>query len=385
MTARGFGQRLREIQVPWTGIPLLLCLMAGWSLFSLGGREIRSGAFLRGDSRYYASATVSLWHDHDLDLQNQLLGGLVVHERQVALGTAGEWYPMQPILMPVLAIPFYAFFGAAGFLVFNALAMTLLALILWAICRMYVSPGTATGTVALVGGGSFLRAYLVNFSPDILSAVLVLGGLYLILRRKNLAGGLALGVSVLAKVTNLFVSLLVLALLCFRRPRPSVLSAAAGLLPGVALWMLVNLAMFGSPTATGYDQTIVLQEGVVTTVSHRGFFDLPLLEGIRGQLLDPRAGILTTSPLLLLALPGLVPLFRRHRWDGLLFLGISEFLFLLFSTYRWWSTSHYGNRFLIVPVALTAVPIALALDGMRKSILSAWGAREAAALASRSR
>ena len=201
----------------------------------------------------------------------------------------------------------------------------------------------------------------------------------------SFAGGLALGVSGLAKVTNLFVSLLVLGLLCFRRPRMSVLAAGAGLLPGVALWMLLNLTMFGSPTTTGYDRTIVLQEGAVTTVSHRGFFDLPLLDGIRGQLLDPKAGILTTSPLLLLALPGLVPLFRRHRWDGLLFLGISEFLFLLFSTCRWWFTTRYGPCFLMVPVALTAVPMALALDEFRKTLLSAWDARGAALWASKIR
>jgi len=385
MTARGFPQRLRELQVPLTGIPLLLCMVAGWSLLALHGREIRSGAFLIGDCPYYASATVSLWHDHDLNLENQLRGGLVVHQKQVALGRGGEWYPKHPILMSVFSIPLYAAFGTAGFLIFNMLMMTLLAVILWAICRLYVSPGTATAAVALVVGGSFLRAYLYDYSADVFSAVLVLGGVFLILKRGNFAGGLVLGVSVLAKVTNLFISLLVLGLLCFRRPRTSVLAAGAGLLPGVALWMLVNLAMFGSPTTTGYDRTIVLQEGAVTTVSHRGFFDLPLLEGIRGQLLDPKAGILTTSPLLLLALPGLVPLFRRHRWDGLLFLGISEFLFLLFSTYRWWFTTRYGPRFLMVPVALTAVPMALALDGFRKTLLSAWEARGAALWASKIR
>ncbi|MCI0566625.1 MAG: hypothetical protein L0Z52_00360 [Acidobacteria bacterium] len=371
--------------MPWTGIPLLLCMVAGWSLVSLRGREIRSGAFLIGDCPYYASATVSLWHDHDLNLENQLRGGLVVHERQLALGKGGEWYPKHPILMSLFSIPFYVAFGTAGFLLFNTLMMALLAVILWAICRLYVSPGTATAAVALVVGGSFLRAYLYDFSADVFSAMLVLGGVFLILKRGNFAGGLALGVSVLAKVTNLFISLLVLGLLFFRRPRMSVLAAGAGLLPGVALWMLLNFAMFGSPTTTGYDRTIVLQGGAMTTISHRGFFDLPLLEGILGQLLDPRVGILTTSPLLLLALPGLVPLFRRHRWDGLLFLGISEFLFLLFSTYHWWFTSRYGPRFLMVPVALTAVPMALALDGFRKTLLSAWDARGAALPASRSR
>ena len=385
MAGGEFTKGLRGNRVPWAGIPLLLLLLAGWFLISLGGKEIRSGAFLIGDCPYYASAAVSLWHDHDLDLRNQLRGGLAVHEKQVALGRGGQWYPKHPILMSIFAIPFYAAFGTAGFLIFNALMMALLVLILWAICRLYVSPGTATAAVALVAGGSFLRAYVYNFSPDVFSAVLVLAGVFLILKRRSFSGGLALGVSVLAKVTNLFVSLVVLSILCFRRPRTNVLAAGAGLLPGIAVWMLLNLSMFGSPATTGYDRTIVLQEGAITTVSHRGFFDLPLLEGIRGQLLDPRVGILSTSPLLLLALPGLIPLFRRHRWDGLLFLGISEFLFLLFSTYRWWATSHYGNRFLVVPVALAAVPMAFALDGFLRSIHSAWGARGAALLATRSR
>jgi hypothetical protein len=81
----------------------------------------------------------------------------------------------------------------------------------------------------------------------------------------------------------------------------------------------------------------------------------------------------------------LLPLFRRYPWDGLLFLGISEFLFLLFSTYRWWSTSHYGNRFLMVPVALAAVPMAFTLDALRRSIVSTWGTRGAALPSSRGR
>jgi hypothetical protein len=362
-----------------------VALLAGWFVVALHGREARSGAFLIGDCPYYASATVSLWHDRDLDVQNQLRGGLAVHQRQVALGQGGQWYPKHPVLMSIAALPFYAAFGTAGFLLFNSLMMALLAIILWAICSLYVSRGIATAAVALVIGGSFLRAYLYNFSPDVFAAVLVLAGVWLLLKHQCFAGGLALGISVLAKVTNLFVSLVVLAILCLRRPRASALWAGAGLLPGVAAWMFLNLAMFGSPTTTGYDRTLVLQGDVPGTVSHRGFFDLPLLEGIRGQLLDPRVGILTTSPLLLLALPGLIPLFRRHRWDGLLFLGISEFLFLLFSTYRWWSTSHYGNRFLMVPVALAAVPMAFSLDGLRSWMLSIRGARGAALLAPRSR
>jgi len=71
---------------------------------------------------------------------------------------------------------------------------------------------------------------------------------------------------------------------------------------------------------------------------------------------------------LLLALPGFVLLIRRRPWEGLLLLCLCEFTFLLFSTYRWWATSHYGNRFLMVPVGLTAVPLSLTFDWMRQAL-----------------
>ncbi|HKQ96943.1 MAG TPA: hypothetical protein VJV75_03625, partial [Candidatus Polarisedimenticolia bacterium] len=72
--------------------------------------------WLVGDGPYYAETAVSLLHDHDLDLRNQLPGGLVVHGPQIALGAGGEWYPKHPILLPVLGLPFLAAFGLPGLL-----------------------------------------------------------------------------------------------------------------------------------------------------------------------------------------------------------------------------------------------------------------------------
>jgi hypothetical protein len=138
-------------------------------------------------------------------------------------------------------------------------------------------------------------------------------------------------------------------------------------LPFLLILAVLNTAMFGSPAVSGYDRTLVLENGSPLTVSHRGFFDLPLLEGIRGQIFSPRTGLLPTSPLLLLALPGFLLLLRRHPWEGLLLFSLCEFTFLLFSTYRWWATSHYGNRFLMAPVALCAVPLALSLDWLGRA------------------
>jgi hypothetical protein len=335
-------------------------------LLSLMGRPIRSGEFLIGDCPYYASTAVSLWVDGDIDLRNQLKGGLEAHQGQVALGLRGEWYPKHPVLMPVLTLPFYAAFGVAGFLIFNLLDLGTLALVIWGLCRRHVSPGVSTLATSAVLGGTFLRAYVYNYSPDLFSAILVLGGILLLLRERALPAGALLGLSVMAKITNLFTLLMVAAFLLFRPNRRDALRLLSGAIPFLLLLALLDTAMFGNPAVSGYDRTLVLENGSPVTVSHRGFFDLPLLQGIQGQLFSPGKGLVTTSPLLLLAVPGFFRLLRRHSWEGLLILCLWEFTFLLFSTYRWWATSHYGNRFLMVPVALTGVPLAYTLDWIRQ-------------------
>jgi hypothetical protein len=347
---------------------LLSLLVAAGIGLSLWGREIRSGSFLIGDCPYYASAAVSLLVDGDLDLKNQLKGGLEVHQRQVALGLHGEWYPKHPILMSALSVPFYAGLGVAGFLLFNLLVVGCLAGVIWALCRRHVTPALATLSTAILLAGTFLRAYVYNYSPDLFAAVLFLGGLWLVLRERPLGGGLFLGLAVLAKITNLFALLIVAAFACCRHDRRQALRLAAGALPPLLLLALFNSLMFGSPTTTGYDRTLVLAQGEAVTVSHRGFFDLPISEGVWGQLFSARTGLLPTAPALLLAVPGFFILLRRRPWEGLLVLCLCEFIFLLFSTYRWWATSHYGNRFLMVPVALSAIPLSLTLDWARLAL-----------------
>jgi len=41
---------------------------------------------------------------------------------------------------------------------------------------------------------------------------------------------------------------------------------------------------------------------------------------------------------------------------------LGEFYLLLFATYRYWATTRYGNRFLILLLILAAAPMALALE-----------------------
>jgi hypothetical protein len=334
---------------------------------ALAGQPIRSGAFLIGDCPYYASAAVSLWVDHDLDLRNQLKGGLAVHHGQVAAGRDGAWAPKHPVLLAVLGAPFYAALGIPGFLILNLGMFLLLGAAVWWLGRRFAGPGTAAAATLLLFAGSFLPAYIYNFSPDLLSTLLVLLGVNLVLRRRNLSGGAALGLAVLAKITNLFTAGLVLAYPLLRPPRRDAAVAGAGVAAGVVAWGALNVLLFSAPTLSGYDRTLDLEGGEAVIISHRGFFDVPLAEGLTGQLFSPRVGLLPTAPVVFVALLGWWPLWRRRPGEAALLLILAEFSFLLFSTYRGWPSSHYGNRFLMVPVGLCVAPLAAALDWLREA------------------
>ena len=349
-------------------LAVLVGLLLAGMVFKVTREDTGAAGFMIGDCPYYASVAISLWEDGDLDLGNQLRGGLAVHQEQVAVAADGALVPKHPILMPVASVPFYALFGVRGFLIFNLVVLMILGLVSWETGRLYAGPGPAAAATLLVLGASFLREYVYNYSPDLFSTLLMLGGILLILKHRPQWGGALLGVSVLAKLTNLFVAAVVVVFLLFRPPRKEAAKAALAMVPGILAWMLVNLALFGSPTVTGYDRTLILHDGVAGTFSHREFFNAPLLQGMIGILLAPRVGLLATSPLLLLAVPGFVTFLRKHPWDAALFLGIAEFLFLFFSTYSRWSTSHYGNRFLMLPVVLTTVPMACTLQALRERI-----------------
>src|SRR5262245_33938737 len=124
-----------------------IALWVGGVAFVLGGlwsvAVYRPLTYLVGDGPYYAETAVSLLYDHDLDLRNQLPGGLVVHGQQIALGTNGSWYPKHPILLPVLAVPFLQAFGLPGLLLFNLIVFAALAAAMTRLAAREASPSAS--------------------------------------------------------------------------------------------------------------------------------------------------------------------------------------------------------------------------------------------------
>jgi hypothetical protein len=330
--------------------------------------------FLVGDGPYYAETSVSLAFDHDLDLRNQLVGGLAVHGPQIALGPDGAWYPKHPILLPLLGVPFVLLFGVRGLLLLNLLIVASVAALFYALARRHAGPAASAAALLLIACGTFLHAYVYNLSPDLFAALLVLLGSRDLFERRPLRAGIWLGAAVLAKPLLVIVPPAALLLAWSQGRWRSTARLAAGHLPAIAALCVFNWALFGSPFTTSYDRNVVLVAGRETVSSHRDQFDGDVLAGAAGQLFDRRHGLLPTAPVILLAVPGWVILHRRRRDEALYVASILALLLAVLSPYRQWSTSHVGHRFLIPALVLLGAPLALAceaaFEGVRRRTAS---------------
>lgn len=325
--------------------------------------------YLRGDCQYYYFTAVSLLEDHDLDLANNLTRPLVRHSDDVSLDTRGRLVPKHPIWMALFALPLIAAFGAPGALVFNLLQLVLLLYLATRLAARYSSPWDSSIAIALTGVTSILPHYAWNFSPDIFSCVLLVAGMVALPANRSAntlrlgIAGLLFGLAAISKF-SLFLALPALPLLCGRPFRKSLPALVLGLLVPAALFSALNFHLFGSPLTTSYDRMARIEGDVVVVHSQRSDFGIPVLEGVRGQIMDRANGLLFTSPITLLSLLGLYPLARHDRGAALYLILTFLAVFLFFSFYGQWRASHFGNRFLMPISVLAAVPLAALLDAV---------------------
>jgi hypothetical protein len=89
-------------------------------------------------------------------------------------------------------------------------------------------------------------------------------------------------------------------------------------------------------------------------------FTTPLWEGMYGLLISPGKGFFWFSPILLLALPGSLMLWKRRKAEVLLVWGLVAGTVLPYATwYMWWGGSVWGPRFLVplaAPLSLLIMP-----------------------------
>lgn len=324
--------------------------------------------YLRGDSPYYVATALSIAQDHDLDLSNQLWQPWSGHDTHVAQDSAGRWVPKHPLWMPVASLPLIVTAPFIGPLVFNLLQIVALVLLMFVLAqRVTRSPWAAAIASTLTAFLSFLPAYVVNYSPDIFTSVLFFGALVALppdrspsFVRHILAGAL-LGMAVTAKPSFALV-LPLLPLIAGRPLRRSLMAVVLGMAAPIVLWLGLNTHLFGAPLTTPYDRIVHFGPTGIELQSNRDDFNFDFLGGAIGQLTDSRRGLLRTSPVTVISFLFLPWWFFRNRpWAA--YVGFSALgIFLFFSAYSLWPTSHWGNRFLMPVVALGVLPLAAALS-----------------------
>jgi hypothetical protein len=138
-----------------------------------------------------------------------------------------------------------------------------------------------------------------------------------------------------------------------RQPRFAMLAWMVGVLLPLLALAAYNTLLFGGPLRTGYGGNIWAN------------FTAPFWEGFGGQLWGLRRGLLWCAPLLLLALPGFVALWRRDRAVTTLCIGILLSQLLFYATWYAWDGAG-GPRFLNVALPFLCLPLAALDDGHRR-------------------
>jgi hypothetical protein len=358
---------------------LVICLILVYGAYVV--HQYKPYTFAVYDPGWYVSTVMSLVQDHDLDLKNQLKGDPFQAADQTAQGKNGEWYPLHEILMPVLTVPFFLVFGINGCLVFNVLISILFMLLVFWLCRRHVDIHSAFTSTVLTAFASFFITFTYSYSGDVFSAFLLVLAYWCAVEHRFLLTGFVWGLAIYSRLANV-VTLVGFVVYLFLVGIPTaavdkttpirrilshrlhpILSYLGGGLPMGLCLLLTNWAMFGSPLITSYDRWQHFVDGSAVISSQRGAFSCSLIKRLPMVLLDPQSGLLLGAPLLLLAIAfGARAFWQRARNEAILQALICISLVALFSKYCNAMPGTLGNRYLMPVVALSAVPLAIAVE-----------------------
>lgn len=379
------GQQRRSDVLVQIVIAVLLCLIYIFYALSF---DVKGEKYIKGDCYYYRAVIISILHDGDFYLNNNIDRPL--DSGDLALGKARDperLVPKHPIIMPIFSLPFFAALGSIGLLIFNIMQTVLLFMVIYRLNRLFFDSGVSFAGSMLFGTVTLFFNYSFNYSPDVFSTLLFVSGLYFVLAKKYGWGAVCLGLSIFAKLPNALLVVMVCLyvtqdILCSDRwekplnpkggkqKKRTLLKFFTILFIALIPVALANTVLYGSPWTTGYSRAFGMND-------HLDTFNQPLVKGFVRQLFDGEKGLLTTNPILLVSLLGLfIAPARRFRipFDFIFLLCLAQLLF--FAKYDYWRASHFSNRFLMITVALLSVfassPIAFLANKLkdRKKVLS---------------
>ncbi len=281
------------------------------------------------------------------------------------------WYAVgQYVLARLPGVPaddtdlIVAFASCLSSATFAALTLTFFFLLLQSIGTPL--PATLMAT-AMLGLATPIFAYSGWLFSEPLSAAIFTAAAWLLFARpislpislqRAAAAGLILGLATLVRPTYLLaVGVFVVAMFAShgKAALRAALAFSAASAVGVAILLVHNALLFGSPLAFGYPAAA---EGA-KQLNH---FDTPLLTGLYGFLFSPGKSVFIFAPPVILALLGIAGLWRRNRGLATLaiFLPLVDLFF--FARYSQWEGGYcVGPRYLVPSLALLCLGLGPAL------------------------
>lgn len=357
--------------------PAVFVLLAHFPIWALS--YFTYGANHGVDAINHLEYIRSVVFDHDLDVANDdaILGGVLGDEPEVdptqvnmhGIGPAFLWAPLYLVAHSLCGVIGQACNGAArpylAACTLTSMFFSSLGLVFtYRLALRFASRGAAFLAVLGIAWGTFLFWYLtseptmshnLSFASAALTFLLVQRGPHGV--RGWFLVGLSIGYSACIRFANALLGAAALPALAPPRKgeawrqvlkNGTALGAGAfiGFLPQMYAWQQI----FGSP--------LLVPNG-------EGFLEhSPALLGV---LFSPRGGLFTWSPLLLLAIAGLVS-FRRLGFRTAL--GFWAVIILLYVTNArvpdWWGGSSFGNRRFCTILAPMAVGLAISIDALAR-------------------
>lgn len=330
--------------------------------FSIGAYVQGLPVIVEGPMVAISETTKSLLHSGSLqpeyftetyrEAQAYSKGGLVWQD-VFALDKHGGLRPKHSIFSSIVAVPFYAVFGTAGFWVLQQLFL------LWLLCSTYLIVEILSGRAlpwSTLLATCFLTQtlfYSYSFSYDLHGCALLVGGLY-ISRKHPLIGAVIMTLSLFVRPAF---GLLAFPLLFAWRQTATKEGAIAPALLGFAIvslgFMLMNYFFWGSPFLTAYARLPSFEYGEMYFSRHPVGFDREVFLSGWSRKVFSDQGVLPYN-LSFVALPFVALSVRKDReWRFQIFCILVSFGYALYIfSYRMWSVTDHGNRFLFPSIYL---------------------------------
>ena len=381
----------------WAGPPLAVLVLAAaaaslagapprWSaaaflpvvalVYGLAAARVQVQVGPEGDEPHYLMVADSLLRDHDVSLERDYADGryrpfhpatLAPHYR--VRGRGGEIYSLHALGLSLLVLPAYAAFGYAGASFFMALLAVALVGQLRALLREAVGDG-ADGVAWLMALSPPLVHYAGLVFTEIPAALIVTLGLRHGRAAPSARAALATGAALaFLPWLNVRYAILAVALLAFAlTARPAVRVAAAWLAPSVA--SALALAFYHWHLYGFFDPRRVY--GRRPELSLAG-----LPTGLPGLLFDQEFGLLVYAPIFVLAVPGLLALWRRSPRLAAATAVLAAAVIAVAGAWPMWRGGFNPPARFLVPI-IPALALAVAARLTRgwtagAALLAAWG------------